>query len=258
MNNKADTRLNNFEQELEGLIAAGDEIRKDLTERANTDKKDSISIFESLYQTWYTESHRVIEQLLPARLTEFEQLYLGVGRRSKLESPNYTIQDWLRGMRAGIAGTGRKRFDDFAVAGMAFINQLQILKSVRKRIESSLFDIRQVLQADLFNSELDGARELVSKGFFRAAGVIAGVVLESHLREVAGNRKLKSRKRNPAINDWNEILKSASVIDVPTWRNVQRLADLRNICAHSNEKTPSKDDVNELIQSVDKISRTVY
>ena len=41
-----------------------------------------------------------------------------------------------------------------------FDQQLAILGAVRARFESSLFDIRQLVQADLFDSELDAAGEL--------------------------------------------------------------------------------------------------
>ena len=44
-----------------------------------------------------------------------------------------------------------------------------------------MFDIRQLVQADLFDSELDAADELGKKKFTRAAGALAGVVLERHL-----------------------------------------------------------------------------
>jgi hypothetical protein len=43
--------------------------------------------------------------------------------------------------------------------------QNSILKSAEKRFESSLFDIQDVLQADLFDSELDTARALAKNGF---------------------------------------------------------------------------------------------
>ncbi len=46
-----------------------------------------------------------------------------------------------------------------------FDSQIGILKSCEKRFESSLFDIKQLLQADIFDSELEAAQELNKKGF---------------------------------------------------------------------------------------------
>ena len=52
--------------------------------------------------------------------------------------------------------------------------------SLESRFESSLFDMQQLVQADMFDSELDAARELWKKGFLRAAVAICGVILEKH------------------------------------------------------------------------------
>lgn len=43
---------------------------------------------------------------------------------------------------------------------------------------------RSIVQAELFSSELDQARELHSHGYISAAAVITGVVLETTLREL--------------------------------------------------------------------------
>ncbi len=99
---------------------------------------------------------------------------------------------------------------------------------MKARFESSLFDIRQLVQADLFDSELDAARELAKSKFKRAAGAGAGVVLGRHLGQVCDSHSIKISKKSPVISDLNNALKDASVIDVPTWRFVQHLADIRN------------------------------
>lgn len=56
-----------------------------------------------------------------------------------------------------------------------FRQQLAIVKAAQIRFESSLFEIRQLVQADLFGSEIDASRELLKHKFVRAAGAIAGV-----------------------------------------------------------------------------------
>ena len=106
---------------------------------------------------------------------------------------------------------------------MRFGTQLSILQAVRTRFESSLHDIRQLVQADLFDSELDAARELLKSGFLRAAGAVAGVVIEKHLGQVVINHSLNIRKQHPMISDFNDFLKANAVLDVPAWRTVQRL-----------------------------------
>jgi hypothetical protein len=94
---------------------------------------------------------------------------------------------------------GNKAFDDLAIVLMKFRMQLEILSASHFRFDSSLADIKSILQADLFDSELDAARELMKNGFLRGAGAVAGVVLERHLGQVCDAHRLTSRKRNPAI-----------------------------------------------------------
>jgi hypothetical protein len=141
---------------------------------------------------------------------------------------------------------------------MKFTTQLEILKSVKVKFESSLFDIKQLLQADLFDSEIDSSKELLKNGYLRASGVIAGVVLEAHLSQVCNNHNIIINKRNPTINDFNEILKQNNIIDTPNWRFIQRLGDLRNLCSHKRGREPLKEEVEELINRVDKITKTLY
>jgi hypothetical protein len=141
---------------------------------------------------------------------------------------------------------------------LTFSVQLEILKSVEARFESSLFDIRQLVQADLFDSELDTARELLKKGFLRPAGVVAGVVLEKHLTQVCDNHSVVIRKQHPTIGDFNDLLKSSDILDIPTWRSVERLGDLRNLCGHNKQREPNKEEVTELIGGVDKITKTLF
>lgn len=79
--------------------------------------------------------------------------------------------------------------------------QVAIIQAIKRRFESSLFEIRQLVQADVFDSELDSARNLLKNGYMRAAGAVAGVVLEWHLKEVAAKHNVpKSEKTiNPII-----------------------------------------------------------
>lgn len=219
---------------------------------------DKFPSFEDKYQEWYSEALEVVRQLLPNRREEFESLYFGE-KRKEISATTYTIQDWLLGIRAKVDTlTGEKHFDDFIVVFMRFQNQLAILKSIKRRFKSSLFDIQELVQADLFDSEIDVAKELLKNGFLRAAGAIAGVVLEKHLKQVCFNHKVKVKKRNPHISDYNDLLKKESIIDTPNWRFIQRLGDIRNLCVHKKDREPTGDEVDELIKGTEKIINTLF
>jgi hypothetical protein len=151
-----------------------------------------------------------------------------------------------------------ENFDEFGIIVMKFNVQLEILKSASRRFETSLFDIKQIVQADLFDSELDAGKELLNNGFLRGAGAIAGVVIEKHLGQVCANHDLATRKKNPTISDLNELLKENEIVDVPTWRFIQRLADLRNLCDHNKKREPTDGEVAELINGSEKIVKTLF
>ena len=132
------------------------------------------------------------------------------------------------------------------------------MKAIRERFRSSLFDIRQLAQADLFDSELGAAKELADNKFTRAAGVLAGVVLERHLKEVCGNHGLTLRRKAPQFSHLNDALKGGNVIDIPQWRSIQYLGDLRNLCAHDKTTEPTPDQVKDLLDGVAKVTKTVF
>ncbi|ULQ61025.1 HEPN domain-containing protein [Brucepastera parasyntrophica] len=149
-------------------------------------------------------------------------------------------------------------FDQIDVISKKLNLQIRILESSLTRFDNIIFDIRKVAQADLFDSEIDEAKELLKNSYFRAAGVIVGVLLEKHLKTVCIDHNIPFEKKNICISDVNDLLKKNDVIDVPTWRKIQHLTDLRNLCSHNKEKEPSSDEIDEMIFGVEKVIKTVY
>jgi hypothetical protein len=218
--------------------------------------KKKLPSFKDKYQSWYSESLAVVELLLPDRVADFQKLYEKPKGRKEIRYGNYVIEDYLQGLR--VTHVGLEEIVSPKAAIPQFQQQLSILKSAQKRFESSLFDIKQLLQADLFDSELEEAEELNKKGFTRGAGAVAGVVLESHLTQICDNHEIKIIKRNPTINELNELLKANDIIEVSTWRFIQHLGDLRNKCDHKKKTDPTQKEIEELIEGVAKIAKSVF
>lgn len=218
---------------------------------------DALPDFKNSYQSWYSEAIVLLKQLLPDRLNDFIRLYEKPKGRKDIGFENYRIEDALQGLQI-TRYSGSEVVADSRSAIPHFKQQVAILDSLEGRFESSLYDIRQLVQADLLDSELDAARELLKHKFMRAAGAVAGVVLEKHLLEVCTNHNLKVTKKHPTIADLNDLLKNADVIGTAEWRFNQHLADIRNLCDHNKQKEPTSEQVGDLIDGVAKVAKTIF
>lgn len=270
------SNLEKYKKDLEQLITEGDSLlnaiqfeccpkefetqaKKIFNEKQYSELLKNLPSFIEKYQYWYSESLSIIKLLLPDRMNDFVKLYEKPKGRKKINYDSYVIEDYLQGLTLTTTrGVYKEKVVGPDAAIPQFQQQLTILKSVKRRFENSLFDIKQLVQADLFDSEFDAVRELNKKGFTRGAGAVAGVVLESHLSQVCENHKIKVAKKNSTINDFNQLLKDNEVIEMPTWRFIQRLADLRNLCDHKKQRDPKAEDIDELIEGVEKITKILF
>lgn len=265
------TNLDRYKKDLDALLAKGnslslamqfecfpDELNATLKKEYGEKAKEILKALPSFsedYQTWYSEALVLIRQLLPDRLSDFVRHYEKPKPRKDLTNESYRIEDYLQGLTAT---HGLRKVVGQEAAIPHFHQQLAILNSVRSRFESSLFDIRQLVQADLCDSELDAAKELAKNKFTRAAGALAGVVLERHLAQVCDKHDIKVAKKAPCISDLNNALKEAGAIDIPLWRFVQHLADIRNLCDHNKKAEPTTEQVDDLVAGVMKVTKTLF
>ena len=264
--------VDRYKKDLDALIVKGAQLHNAIQydcfpkEVARTVRKShgdktnefiqTLPSFKDEYQSWYSEAKALVRQLLPDRLSDFTRYYEKPKSRKNVTSENYTIEDYLEGLTVTRGETSTIVGPDAAIS--RFYQQLSIVKSIRKHFRSSLFDIRQLAQADLFDSELDAAKELAKNKFTRAAGAVAGVVLERHLKTVCGAHDVKVRKKKPQITDLNNTLKDANVIDTPQWRFIEHLRDLRNLCVHAKESEPTEDQAKDLLAGVEKVTKTIF
>jgi hypothetical protein len=178
------TNLARFKQDLERLIELGGNLELamqrlvdkkgfDALVRAKLPKEkvdpflEALPQFHKTYEAWYSESLALLRQLLPDRVGNFVSFYEKPKGRKRIEYGNYVVQDFLQGLLVTFAGETKV---DSSAALPQYRQQLAILEAAQARFTSSLFEIRQIVQADLFDSEIDSARELLKHKFLRAAG----------------------------------------------------------------------------------------
>jgi hypothetical protein len=192
-------RTKKFADDLEQLVIEGDQLHMAMQYACYPEKfkeqllrvlkKDDAEVkkfvaalpnFSGKYQKWYSEAQAVIKQALPDRLSDFISYYEYPRVRKQITYENYMIRDYLQGLRI-TRGGGYEVIVDSSAAIPEFVQQLNIVKAAKETLDSVLLDLKAVLQADLFDTEIESSSALAKAGFLRAAGAICGVVIEKHL-----------------------------------------------------------------------------
>lgn len=115
------------------------------------------------------------------------------------------------------------------------------------------FEAKTLLEAEVFSDLLGQAEELQRAGYKDAAAVLAGSVLEQHLRSMCAHRSIalvKPNGKHKMINDMNEELSHAGVYNAHMKKKVSVWADLRNKAAHGKTTEYETSDVETLLRDV--------
>jgi hypothetical protein len=240
-----------IKEELSKLIVEYQTLSKML------DSVQKAGEFGIAYQNWYTKTLKIVEQLAPDRLDEFIGYYRIDQKRKSFNPQTYVIQDYVMGISPKFSLYDENKWNTNEVTSIKLLNQLQILSSLHSRIDGVLANLEATLYAELQDAELEMASRLKSTNL-RAAGSLAGVVLESHLQKIAATYSIKISKKDPTISELNDPLKNAGVYHTPTWRKIQFLGDIRNLCSHKKSDDPTPQQVDELISGVNEIKKTVF
>ena len=172
--------------------------------------------FEERYQSWYSRALPLMKQLAQDRYAEFQSLYVVDPRYPWCKPDAYVIQDFFRARESAEAGVEAAR---------CFKNQLAILKSVRDRLEWQTLTTDDQVERALQLELLKTARDLI-KISERAAGALAGTMLQVYLKKLAARHQLKLRKQSPSPEELAKALKAAKVIDVPVHSQLTWLAEI--------------------------------
>lgn len=139
------SNIDKFKNDIAILINSGQSIHKKI--------KDSPSLLKGKheYEIWYSEALSVIKIILPNRLADFTLMYYNDKTKSGLKHYFQTIPPKIeKGFDLETFGDKIIPPEDFEIAKSIFESQLAIVKACEKRFESSLFEIRQIVQADIF------------------------------------------------------------------------------------------------------------
>lgn len=112
-----------------------------------------------------------------------------------------------------------------------------------------LVSFKQIIQAEVFDSELEQAQSLLDSGYKNPSAVIAGVVLETAIKELCLNNDIEIDKKK--LTQLNDDLAKNGVYNKLQQKQITALADIRNNAAHGNYDQFTKDDVARMIKDIE-------
>lgn len=134
-----------------------------------------------------------------------------------------------------------------------------ILKALRADyVAGHLQAIHELIHADIFADFLEMADYLLEEGYKDPAAVIAGGVLEEHLRKLCQKSNIEITKGNryKKADSLNVELAGASVYSKLDQKSVTAWLDLRNKAAHGRYGEYTKEQVALMVQGIrDFVSR---
>jgi hypothetical protein len=124
-----------------------------------------------------------------------------------------------------------------------------VFNSAKSEYEGGfLFDLRNLVHAEVFSDELEQAEHFLKAGYKAPAAVTAGVVLETTLRKLCET----TDDVEPAdkLNKMNDDLARAAVYNKMRADQVRAWAKIRNDAAHGNPDEFTETDVDLMIKGI--------
>lgn len=129
-----------------------------------------------------------------------------------------------------------------------------IVHALRKDYDAGrMRTLSELVHADVFGDFLEMAQHLVEEGYKNPSAVLAGGVLEEHLRKLAVKNGIPVQDTNgrpKKASVLNAELKKASVYTTGDEKNVTAWLDLRNNAAHGHYTLYTSERVELLIASI--------
>jgi len=210
-----------------------------------------------LYKKRFAELHDQLEAALALKKSVYNQS-LGT---AEIEIESTALLEWkvkARSLIAQACGTKSEHFKEFeknqdtGIYG-TYLRTLERLKAIflaarEDYVGGYLRSTRSLIQAEVFDSELEQAKALHQAGYATAAAVIAGVILETSLRELCDRAGIAHAK----LDKMNVDLAKAGTYNSLTQKRITALAGIRNAAAHGETSAFTADDVEVMIKDVER------
>lgn len=118
-----------------------------------------------------------------------------------------------------------------------------ILKSAKDDYEHGfIFEVKTLVQAEIFDDILDQAKHLIETGYYQPAAVVIGSILEDFLRKSCLKHSIGIEQKSK-LDKMNSDLAKAGAYNLLTQKQITAFVDLRNKAAHGKWTEFEKNDV---------------
>jgi len=148
-----------------------------------------------------------------------------------------------------------KNFENVTTGTITYSNVVRafgVLKAVKYDFENGyLENYKKLIEAEVFDDFIEQSKYLLDSGYYQAAAVIAGCVLEDSLRKLCDKNEIEVTKR-PSMETMNSNLAKKGIYNKFIQKKLTALADLRNKAAHGKWEEFNQDDVDDMIKQIAK------
>jgi HEPN domain len=191
------------------------------------------------YEQWYLTASSLIDKYLVGQLSDFQYWYS--------PSSSTGVRDFI-GLR--VFSQHENIEEVLADFVNVFERQITTILALPSVVDVQEMQLRKIISADLARTEIEEAEMLLMANHYRAAGVIAGVALELHLKTLCDVNNV-SHPPKATLDPLANALYKDGKIDVTELKNIQYLASIRNKCSHPNPVAET--DARKLVEEVKKI-----
>jgi len=232
--------------EVQKLVQAGEQLRADGVKAYADASVELHTKFSRGYEEWYRACWALLHTNGSSTETDFHSHYTGFSLsmdhtidKVLMEPPEEGPHGYYRNHIRAIEGRLRRQID--------------LLSSLTGEVEARRASYLSALSAAYIEDEYGQAEELLTSGYVRAAGVVAGVAMERHAHLLAESNGV-AVTRNPPFkqkadfSDTISCLKKACVITERQRKQLEGLYAIRTDCAHQNRPEPQQADVKRLVE----------
>ncbi|MDK9698670.1 MAG: hypothetical protein OEM52_00775 [bacterium] len=221
-----------IKNEIDSLLKMGDELFLNL---------EGV-MFRRHYPLWYGKSLPYIHEYNSLCYNDFIMCFKNETRK-EITASTYTLSDYIIGVYQ--VSSGYQINVQYAVRGLLDI-QIGLLNACISTIDGSLNKLKNFVRADLFYSELESAEYLCQNKFYRAAGNIAGIVIERHLIHICNDLEIVLPNK-PTLGVVIDRLYDADRIDDVEKLRLKHLNEIRVKCDHVKETEPNEAEAKNIL-----------